>query len=163
MHGNKGKKFTKAHRLKLRFAKLGKKRGHFSFEHKMKISKSHIGIRHTKEVLKRISQKLKGRKAWNKGKKCFWRGNKHWNWKGGKHFNSQGYIIIYKPKHPFCDNNGYIREQRFIMEQKIKRYLNPHEIVHHINRIKTDNRIVNLKLFKNRNAHNKFHKIINSL
>jgi len=43
------------------------------------------------------------------------------------------------------------------MEKHIGRYLTPEEVVHHINEIKTDNRIENLMLFKNANEHTKFH------
>ncbi len=70
---------------------------------------------------------------------------KHPRWKGGE-FKLNGYIYVLKPKHPFSNNNGYIAQHRLIMEEKIGRYLKPKEIIHHINGIKTDNRIENLEL-----------------
>jgi hypothetical protein len=68
------------------------------------------------------------------------------NWKGGK-FKKRNYVYVLKPDHPYCDKWGYVRENRFVMEEYLKRYLNPDEVVHHKNRIRDDNRIDNLELF----------------
>ena len=74
--------------------------------------------------------------------------------------------VEYKKK---MTNNGYIRifvddrwiyEHVYIVEQFIGRELEPEEVVHHINSIKTDNRISNLMLFKNQKEHAKFHNKI---
>lgn len=86
----------------------------------------------------------------------------HWNWKGGKIF-SGGYLYIYKPEHLFCNHHKYIKNSRLIMEQYLGRYLNPKEVVHHINNIKTDDRIENLKLFRNKSEHRKYHSKIKSI
>lgn len=85
------------------------------------------------------------------------RGEKARNWKGGRNLHSEDYIRIYKPNHPSACSYGYVYEHRFVMEQRIGRHLHTHEIVHHINGIKTDNRIENLELISNQSEHCKFH------
>ena len=75
----------------------------------------------------------------------FPRGEKCPNWKGGK-YKSDGRIWIYMPSHPFAKNGCHILEHRLVMEKHLGRYLTSNEEVHHINGIKDDNRIENLKL-----------------
>ncbi len=74
------------------------------------------------------------------------KGECHWNWKGGRLIDKKGYVSLYKPSHPQSDKHGYIREHRLVMEQKLGRYLTKEEDVHHVNGIKSDNRIENLEL-----------------
>ena len=96
-------------------------------------------------------------KAWNKGKKFLQiSGENHYNWKGGNRKDSYGYVLIYKPEHPFCNKNNYIAKHRLVIENKIKRYLFAIEEVHHINKIKSDNRLKNLIAFINDKAHKRF-------
>jgi hypothetical protein len=83
------------------------------------------------------------------------RGKDHYNWKGGKKIQ-KGYSLMYHPNHPSHDKNGYIMEHRYVMEQHLGRYLIKQEDIHHINKVKTDNRIENLMLFPNRSAHRKY-------
>jgi len=73
------------------------------------------------------------------------RGKNHYRWKGGK-MKAMGYFYIYQPNHPYAIKAKYVLEHRLVMEKHIGRYLNPWEIVHHINGIKDDNRIENLEL-----------------
>ncbi len=82
-------------------------------------------------------------------KYVFKKGRKHPAWKGGRFHSSGGYVWIRKPNHPFASRvspKGYILEHRYVMEQKIGRYLKRKEVVHHINGKRDDNRIENLVL-----------------
>lgn len=75
----------------------------------------------------------------------------------GFYKHSAGYRLIFKPEHPNCTKSGYVFEHRLIMENKIGRLLNEQEVVHHINGIKDDNNIDNLKLFRDGASHIKYH------
>jgi len=68
-------------------------------------------------------------------------------------------------KSTYKDSNGYLRYSdsdklvhRVAAEKKFSRNLKPGEVVHHINRKKTDNRPSNLWIFKNQESHSKAHK-----
>ena len=66
-------------------------------------------------------------------------------WKGGRIITDEGYIAVKMRNHPAV-KNGYVKEHRLVMENHLNRLLLPCEVVHHINGIKTDNRIENLEL-----------------
>lgn len=55
-------------------------------------------------------------------------------------------------------NNTIVSEHRYIMEQYLKRKLNSHEIIHHKNGNKLDNRIENLIIYNSHSEHIKHHK-----
>ena len=78
-------------------------------------------------------------------------------WKGEKKINYQGYVLIYKPKHPYCNKDRYIQEHRLIIEKHLGRYLHPFEVIHHKNRVKIDNRLENLEIIT-KSEHIKIHK-----
>lgn len=72
------------------------------------------------------------------------------NWKSGKTLSTNGYVMIKlfegEPLFEMAQKEGYVPEHRFVMAKHLNRPLYDWEIVHHINRIKTDNRIENLQL-----------------
>ena len=61
-------------------------------------------------------------------------------WKGGKVVSIHGYIDI-------MINGKYVKEHRWLYEQHYGIKLLPHQTIHHINGIRTDNRIENLELW----------------
>ncbi len=86
-------------------------------------------------------------------------GSKHHAWRGGRRTTKYGYVIIYLlESHPLYKTKRYIQEHRLVMERHLGRYLRREERVRHINGIKNDNRIENLKLFPNEKAHQKKEK-----
>lgn len=70
--------------------------------------------------------------------------------KGKPSITSLGYVRI-------NINGKRILYHRYIMEQYLGRQLTKDERIHHINGIKTDNRIENLELIKNQSEHMKNH------
>lgn len=62
-----------------------------------------------------------------------------------KKIHNEGYVLLKMPNHPNA-NNGYVLEHRYIMEQKLGRYLESYEVVHHIDHNKQNNSIENLEL-----------------
>jgi predicted DNA-binding protein YlxM (UPF0122 family) len=69
----------------------------------------------------------------------FGRGENHPLWKGGRSICKTGYVIV-----KVDGGNKY--EHRLVMEKHLGRKLRTDEHVHHINHIKSDNRIENLEL-----------------
>jgi len=79
-------------------------------------------------------------------------------WKGGRHIDKDGYILIFKPDHPFPSKAskgraGYVREHRLVMEGILGRYLDPSEVVHHIDGNKQNNTPANLEIFEKNSDH----------
>lgn len=134
-----------------------------SIETRKKISKSKTGKKLSENHKENISKANKGLIPWNKGIKNWRTGSKNPAWKGGRIKHSRGYILIYTPEHPYCDDKRYVFEHRLVMEKKLGRYLKKEEVVHHENNIPNDNKIENLRLFKNTGEHSKYHNILGGI
>jgi hypothetical protein len=76
----------------------------------------------------------------------------HPEWKGGRR-NVGGYIYVYLPDHPNATKQHGVLEHRLVMEQKLGRYLERHEIVHHLNNDTLDNRPENLAIYSDNTEH----------
>lgn len=79
-------------------------------------------------------------------------GDLHTNWQGGRRLIA-GYWYCYRPAHPHATQARYVAEHRLVMEHQLRRYLTPHEVVHHIDRNRTNNAPDNLMVFDNNGAH----------
>ena len=112
--------------------------------------------------LKEYGIKMRGiregqKTRWPKGRY----GKEAANWRGGKVLSrgSRGYTMIHKPDHPHANPHGYVMEHRLVMEEKLGRYLEKNEIVHHINDNPVDNRPENLEVVsRSAHVHNHFAK-----
>lgn len=85
-------------------------------------------------------------------------GKKNPMWKGGVITDKDGYRLIYMPGHPNSSKTGkgragYVREHRLVMEAVLGRYLDPSEVVHHIDGNKLNNTPSNLELFSKNSDH----------
>lgn len=83
-------------------------------------------------------------------------GSKSSNWHGGISHSSKGYVLVKFPGHPRADTKGYVLQHILVMESIIGRHLYENECVHHINKIKNDNRPENLRLMT-KAEHTKLH------
>lgn len=88
------------------------------------------------------------------------KGPEHYAWNGGVASHNQGYLYVSAPGHPFGARSGnYVFEHRVVMEEWMRAvapehpflevvdgvlYLKKEIQVHHINLVRTDNRIKNL-------------------
>lgn len=83
-------------------------------------------------------------------------GRKHPRWKGGRTKTSGGYVLVLldvgDPMFSMATSIGYVLEHRLIMARSLGRPLTKKETVHHINGIKSDNRIENLQLRRSRHG-----------
>lgn len=68
-----------------------------------------------------------------------------------------GYLLQRAPDHPFCNGSGYVLQHRLICEEALGRYLTADEQCHHLNEVKSDNRIENLLVVPNFAVHRYFH------
>ncbi|MEX0784472.1 MAG: HNH endonuclease [Dehalococcoidia bacterium] len=72
---------------------------------------------------------------------------------GSRIRDKDGYILVRQPAHPNATSSGYIREHRLVLERTIGRYLEPQEVVHHLDGDKANNTPENLRLYPSNAAH----------
>ena len=84
-------------------------------------------------------------------------GSGHPCWKGGV-IVVKGYRYLYCPDHPHATTHRRVSEHRLVMEASLGRYLDPREVVHHIDGNPANNELSNLVLFS-RNAEHLRHEL----
>lgn len=84
------------------------------------------------------------------------KGKNSGNFKGYRRKTSGGYIICYKPEHPYASKDGLVMEHRLVVEEHLGCILPPEFDVHHLNGDKKDNRIENLAIMTH-GAHTTLH------
>lgn len=63
-----------------------------------------------------------------------------------RRLTTRGYVEVWNPTHPMAQKSGYMMEHRLVMSEHLGRSLEPWEVVHHKNEVRTDNRLENLEL-----------------
>lgn len=75
----------------------------------------------------------------------------------GWYQDPKGYILVRAVGHPMASREGYVMQHRLVMAKHLGRMLTRGEVVHHLNRVKDDNRIENLVLMS-RTEHDRLPK-----
>ena len=118
-------------------------RKQMSAERRAEISRTHKGKTISEEQRRMISER----------NSCNYNGL---NGYGHTKRHNRGYMLAYAPKHPNAHADGYVMFHTILMERAIGRYLTQDEVVHHVNHIRDDNRIENLRLM-DKHEHRSMH------
>lgn len=89
-------------------------------------------------------------------------GDRNTNWKGGRRL-SRGYVLIFLPGHSRANDRGMVLEHLVIAEKALGHPLPVNAVVHHVNRIKDDNRNSNLVICQDALYHRMLHNRINAV
>jgi hypothetical protein len=89
---------------------------------------------------------------WEKAHYCSNKCRARARWKPYQDFRDGGRWIVRRPS-----DGKRVYRARLVMEQAIGRKLRPEEVVHHINRDCTDDRLENLQLYGSHSEHMKDH------
>lgn len=74
--------------------------------------------------------------------------------KSRRYVDEHKYVNIWSPNHPLASKSRpYKREHVLVMEKELGRYLSKTEVVHHLDGVRTNNDISNLKYFPNCSSH----------
>lgn len=107
--------------------------------------KGFLGHHHTEEARRKISEKNIGR-IFSEETRAKMSASRRITGMGHTKKRADGYRTVFFPSHPRASKEGYIMEHILIMENVIGRHLEKGEVIHHINRIRDDNRVENLQL-----------------
>lgn len=137
---HKGRKLSLEHIEKIRRSKIGKPRPPHVQE--MLRSFGHYGKSPSKVTRQRLSETS--------------RMESNPNWRGGR-LVSRGRVYLKRPDHPHATKAGYVARARLMMEEMIRRYLLPQEVVHHIDGDVSNDDSENLQLFPDSASHSAHH------
>jgi hypothetical protein len=117
--------------------------------------------------LRKRKVNLRGRGMQTEIARAKYSGAKHHGWKGGRYLD-HGYWSILMRSHPHADQDGYVREHRYLIEQYLLHndpthpalvdgVLSKKWTVHHVNGVKSDNTFSNLELMESHKHHSWMH------